>query len=282
MTFQQYLAAKRTVDDRALNRRVLARFRRELPDSVRLLEVGAGTGAMVERLHLWGCLPREVHYTVLDIDPENLEIARERLLARGFDSRGDELRLERGDRRSTIVFEVADAVEFARATDRKWDAIVGHAVADLLDLDSAIPALLSALEPDGICYFPITFDGGTTFDPVHPLDGRVERLYHRHMDDEGGCNRAGRRLLAGLRARDATVLAAGSSDWLVYPRAGSYPADEQVFLRHIIGIIESALADHPALETEAFAEWSATRRRQVEKAELTYVAHQLDVLARRA
>ncbi|WP_458187243.1 class I SAM-dependent methyltransferase [Haladaptatus sp. NG-WS-4] len=279
MTFQRYLEAKRTVDDRALNRRVLSRFCGELPDAARVLEVGAGIGVMVDRLHSWDCFPPEVHYTALDIDPKNVETARERLLARGFDA-GDDLTLERDGRRLVVSFEVADALTFARETTDRWDVLVGHAVADLFDLDSALPALLSVLDSGGICYFPITFDGGTVFDPPHPLDDRVERLYHEHMDEGDGTSRAGRRLLGSLRARDTQVLAAGSSDWVVYPQNGSYPADEAAFLRHILDTIDGVLADHPDIDSDAFSEWMRTRTRQVENAELTYVAHQLDVLAR--
>ena len=291
MNFREYLAAKRTVDDRALNRRVLRRFSAELPDSVRILEIGAGIGAMVERLHSWDCLPRRTRYTALDIDPENVACARERLLASGFESSGDGLLLEEGDRRLTVSFEVADAIDFAARTDERWDALVGHAVLDLFDLESALSTLLSILEPDGLCYFPITFDGGTTFDPPHPEDARVERLYHENMGGGGGSSDAGRRLLAALRAgwmdeaenrteTPTTVLVAGSSDWVVYPRNRSYPADEARFLRYILDTIDGVLDDCD-IHDDAFAEWRRTRRRQVERGELVYVAHQLDVLGRR-
>ena len=280
MTFHEYLAAKRTVDDRALNRRVLDRFRRELPDSARLLEVGGGIGTMVERLDSWNCLPNAGRYTLLDIDPDTVEIARERLRTSGFEPRGDGLEYERGDRSIRIEFEVGDAIEFARETDRRWDAIVGHAVADLFDIDVAIPAFRSALDSGGVCYFPITFDGGTTFHPSHPLDGRVERLYHEHMDEGGGSSRAGRRLLAEFRAQGRELLAAGSSDWVVYAENGGYPDDEAVFLRHILDTIDGALVGHPELGDGELSDWLATRRRQVGDAELTYVAHQLDVLGK--
>ncbi|ODR79306.1 hypothetical protein BG842_09785 [Haladaptatus sp. W1] len=281
MSFQAYLDAKRTVDDRALNRRVLARFSDELPESARIIEIGAGIGAMIERLNSWDCLPPRVHYTALDIDPENVRTARERLLSRGFESHGDDVRFTDGSRRLTVAFEVADATTFAGATDRRWDALVGHAVADLFNLDSALPAFRSLLEPDGLCYFPITFDGGTTFDPPHPLDERVERSYHRNMGGGEGGARAGRRLLSALRGREFELLAAGSSDWLVYPRDGSYPADEAQFLRDILDIVDGVLADDTAIDSDAFADWSRTRHRQVEAGELTYIAHQFDVLGRR-
>ncbi len=280
MRFHQYLDAKRTVDDRALNRRVLARFRRELSDPLRLLEVGGGIGTMVERLTAWNCLPSRVRYTLLDIDRENVETARERLRNSGFEPLGDELRYEDGDQSITVEFEVADAVEFARETNRQWDAIVGHAVADLFDLDTAIPAFRSVLDSGGVCYFPITFDGGTTFQPSHPLDKRVERLYHEHMDEGDGSSETGRRLLAELPQHGMDVLAAGSSDWVVYPKDGAYPDDEAVFLRCILDTIDGVLCDHPDIDVDEFSAWLSTRTRQVEDAELVYVAHQLDVLGK--
>lgn len=282
MSFQTYLDAKRTVDDRALNRRVLGRFSDELPESARILEIGAGIGAMAERLHSWNCLPQSVRYTALDIDPENVRTARKRLLSSGFEPHGDELRLTADDRQLTVEFEVADATTFAAETDERWDALVGHAVADLFDLDSALPAFRSLLEPGGLCYFPITFDGGTTFDPPHPLDRRVERVYHRDMGSGDGTANAGRRLLSAMRGGRFDLLAAGSSDWLVYPSDGSYPAAEARFLRFILDTVDGVLADNPDIDSDVFAEWSETRHEQIESGELTYVAHQFDVLGRRA
>ncbi|SIR83724.1 Methyltransferase domain-containing protein [Haladaptatus litoreus] len=291
MTFQQYLDAKRTVDDRALNRRVLRRFQRELCDAaesatpadrVRVLEIGAGIGTMIERLRSWNCLPNQVQYTALDINPENVEMARERLQSGGFerDGDGDELRYERNGQSLTVRFEVAEAVEFAQKTDRQWDALVGHAVADLFDLESAFPAFRSVVDSGGLCYFPITFDGETMFEPAHELDERVTELYHRHMDDGDGSSRAGRRLLAECRNRETELLAVGSSDWVVYPENGSYHADEGIFLRHILGTIAGVLDGHSEIDTEAFSDWLATRHRQVGEGELTYIAHQFDVLAK--
>ena len=52
----RYLTAKTTVDDRALNRHVLAELRRLIPAAPRVLEVGAGLGTMVARLIDWGAI----------------------------------------------------------------------------------------------------------------------------------------------------------------------------------------------------------------------------------
>ena len=68
--------AKKTVDDRALNRHVVEVLRRELTPSspVRVLEVGAGVGTMIARLVDWNVLCR-ADYTLLDIDRDSLAAA---------------------------------------------------------------------------------------------------------------------------------------------------------------------------------------------------------------
>src|ERR1700729_1667458 len=64
--YARYLAAKTTVDDRALNGHVLAELRRLMPAGApRVLEVGAGLGTLVARLLDWGVIaPGE--YVLLD------------------------------------------------------------------------------------------------------------------------------------------------------------------------------------------------------------------------
>src|ERR1700749_3364908 len=74
--YARYLAAKTTVDDRALNRHVLAELRRLLPAAApRVLEVGAGLGTMVARLLDWGGLGAG-EYILLDTDRPLLDDSR--------------------------------------------------------------------------------------------------------------------------------------------------------------------------------------------------------------
>src|SRR5215510_13022493 len=78
MTFDyaRYLAAKTTVDDRALNRHVLAELRRLMPASApRILEIGAGLGTMVARLMDWAAVVAG-EYIVLDADRQLLDSSR--------------------------------------------------------------------------------------------------------------------------------------------------------------------------------------------------------------
>ncbi len=296
-SFRRYLEAKRTVDERARNRRVFDRLGRALadrPTPLAVLEVGAGTGALVERLAAWEALPATVEYTAVDVDSELVAAARDRLVARTdpptFEPREREgvLVADRGGRRVVVELLARDAFDLVAETDRTWDLLVAQAFVDLTDVRDALARLGSALAPGGLCYFPITFDGGTWFHPpVDPaFDERVARRYHDHMDaGEGtaggeGDSRAGRRLLSALPELGGTVLATGGSDWVVVPGPDGYRADEAYFLHHVVETVRGALADDPALEAARFARWVERRHRQIEDGRLVYVAHQLDVLGR--
>ena len=315
-SFPRYLAAKRTVDDRALDRRVWGRLGELLAparpgERVRVLEIGCGEGAMLERLLAGGPgggsgptgpLLRSADYTALDADAENLAAARERLPSwarrRGFEvaAAGDgDFELARAGGRSTVRLLHADLFEHlaprARgaapggeagvrpATAGGFDLVVAHALLDVVDAERAVPLLLAALRPDGLLYAPITFDGVTAFEPaaVPEVDDTVVRLY----DAANGGGRPTGRRLPGLLARGgAEVVAAGGSAWVAHAAAGGYPADEAYFLHAILHVVEETLRDRPGLDPGRLAAWVATRRRQVDRGELVYVAHQLDVLAR--
>src|ERR1700734_1295841 len=74
--YARYLAAKTTVDDRALNRHVLAVLRRLMPAGPpRVLEVGGGLGTMVARLMDWGVVGAG-EYILLDTDRALLDDSR--------------------------------------------------------------------------------------------------------------------------------------------------------------------------------------------------------------
>jgi hypothetical protein len=325
--FRRYLRAKRTVDDRALDRRLLGIFRERLADRaaeseepLRVLEVGAGIGTMVARLIDWDVLPpgeaRPVALARAAAPPGGLEsFLREWAANRNTptsvdDERGDDaLVVETDARRVRVEPVAADAVAYAGERPGEFDAQIGMALLDVLDLDG-LGTLLDALAPEGTYYFPITFDGGTRFRPSHPADRAIERRYHAHMDAKpGGSSRAGGDALTRLReVEGASLLGVAGSDWVVRPVEGAdrgagtdsrYSGDEAFFLRHILDTVEAAVGEvidgnaeespggeaprteaenaDPAAELDG---WLAHRRRQVDAGELVYLTHQLDLLGR--
>jgi SAM-dependent methyltransferase len=289
--YARYLTAKTTVDDRALNRQVLAELRRLMPAGApRVLEVGAGLGTMVARLLDWGVVGTG-EYILLDADRQLLDRSRHWLrdwaAARGL--RSDPLAdgLQVGDLRVRLMHaELGGYLQAAGGAPA--DVLIANAVLDLVDVPAILPGLLRLLVPGGVYWFTINYDGETIFEPGHPLDDQVMRAYHRDMDERirygrpAGESRTGRRLFHHLRAAGVPALAAGSSDWVVSAGPdGNYPDDEAYFLRSILSTIQNALRSRPdRVEPADLVDWLAVRDRQLAAGELVYIAHQLDFVGR--
>ena len=295
--YARYLAAKTTVDDRALNRHVLAELRRLMPaGALQVLEVGAGLGTMVARLMDWGVVGTG-EYILLDADRPLLDDSRRWLrdwaAARGL--RSDVLPdgLQVGDLRVRLEHaELRRHLETSRGAQGAQRApagvLIANAVLDLVDVPAVLPGLLRLLVPGGVYWFTINYDGESIFAPGHPHDDQVMQAYHRDMDERvrygrpAGDSRTGRRLFHDLRAAGAPALAAGSSDWVVSAGPdGNYPDDEAYFLHSILSTIQDALRSRPdRVEPADLADWLAMRGRQLAAGELVYIAHQLDFVGR--
>ena len=295
-SFTRYLAAKKSVDDRALNRHVFESLVQALSSStpegpLRLLEVGAGIGTMIERLLAWGGLA-QAEYTAIDVEAANITHARGRLTTWAYENGfevsivGERLRVQAAGQEVDILLQNNDLFNFIRrARDQEtWDVVIAHAFLDLIDVPATLPDLFSLIRPGGLFYFTLNFDGATIFEPPvdPPLEDLIQSLYHQTMDERltpgkpSGDSRTGRRLFVQLRAAGAHLLAAGSSDWVVFPGENGYFDDEAYFLHFIIETIGRALQGHPDLERQRFNRWITRRHEQVEQAELIYLAHQLD------
>lgn len=310
LSFPRYLLSKQTVDDRALNRSVLEALKSALATtpSITIIEVGAGIGTMLARLLRWGILPATVQYTILDEMPENITFARTWLPQWACDNGWaveqlpeDAIRLthpaQPGPASVTIRFTCADIFDYIRFSASKSvpasaDLLIANAFLDLLPMPASLPKLFSLLKPGGLAWFTINFDGVTTLEPPirfsapesdtdsASIDTLIECLYHQSMDSRptGGDSQSGRHLFRYLKQAGAGLISAGASDWVVYPLQGQYPADEAYFLHFILYFFEQSLANHPQLDPQTFAAWLAARRAQVDRAELVYIAHQMDFL----
>jgi len=291
-SFPRYLLAKQTVDDRALNRHVYEALLSRVPaDPIDIIEVGAGIGTMAARLLRWGLLTRAT-YRVVDSMQENIDFAltwlpqwADKNHFRWERIKEDRLRLFDNTRNVNIAFTCADVFDFIHTDPPKADLFIAHAFLDLLPMPESLPKLFSLVKSKGLAWLTLNFDGVTTLEPtIDPvLDSQIEQLYHRSMDERptGGDSQSGRHLFNYLKDAGAEILAAGSSDWVVYPENGKYPADEAYFLHFILNFFEQSLTGHPELDPKAFADWLKERRAQIDHGELTYIAHQMDFLAQR-
>ncbi len=268
----RYLEAKRTVDDRALNRRVRDRLLSELPPNPEIVEFAAGTGVTVPRLIEWGV--DAFDYRGIERDADLVAYARDRRAAELATTLDGVAPTEHGFRAgdATAAFHAGDAL----ACEDNADLVVAQAFADLVPLTDLLDALERSLAPGGLAYLPITFDGGTLFQPDHPADDRVEAAYHDWLGANPGRDpRAGRHLLDRFRKNEGRLLAVGASDWIVRPVDGEYPADERYFLSTILDFLAEALEN---ADVEGAADWIERRRERLAAGELTYVAHQYDLL----
>jgi SAM-dependent methyltransferase len=300
-SFPRYLAAKRSVDERALNRTVWEALRRGLSPAsaaapLHALEIGAGTGAMFERMLGWGLL-QEADYTAVDLDAESIACARQQLphwaVQQGYQVEiclDSSLSFSRTGQRVRLELVAQDVFDFIAGHQDQpgWDLLIAHAFLDLIDIPTSLPLLFRLCKPGGLFYFTINFDGLTLFEPaIDPaFDELVQTLYHRTMDERrvkgkpSGDSRAGRHLFQHLREAGAEIIAAGASDWVVIPGAQGYPQDEAYFLHFIVHTVHQALAGQSELEARRFEGWIAERHAQIERSELVYIAHQLDYAGR--
>ena len=303
--FVAYLDAKRSVDDRALHRPTFNRLVAEVEGRaaargdkpVRICEIGFGIGTMLERLRAWDALPEQVEYVGVDIDETNIAAAADRLTDGEFTQTGSQtFRLDADESTLSVELHAADAFEFAAdrhepaAGEPQFDLLIGMAVLDIVPFERVAEELFPLLSGGGVGYFPVTFDGVTDLRPVDDsgLTATLLDGFHAAMDapDRPGGSQTGRRLFAELSAAGVDQLAAGGSDWVVMPDDNGYPADEAVFLRHVVDIIENALlTETPAaaidtVSDNAIRAWARRRHTQIDSAELVYLAHNIDHLIR--
>ncbi len=299
--FGRYLAAKKRIDDGALNRNVLDKLRAQLRQTnthspLRVLELGAGIGTMVERLVDWGLLT-SANYTAIDADQGLLREAYVRLnrwaAGRDFKSQGHPtatLKVEGPSGQLSLNFECADIERYFEKSggDRQWDFGLAHAFMDLVNPADVVPRFCKLIRPGGLLYLTLNYDGETILLPSidRELEKRVMQLYNQSMDDrvihgkKAGDSQTGRHLLLHLKNSGAEILAAGSSDWVVFPRSDGYNENESYFLHFIVHTIFKELKGHDSLDRRKFGSWVAQRHSQIEKGELIFIAKQMDVLAR--
>lgn len=293
--YPPYLAAKKSIDDRALNQHVWETLRQALTrtagrEPLYILEIGAGIGTMLERIIQRGLVTGPATYVATDSDPGQLGAAR-RYLSRWARNQSHTLswpgeshgRLRTPDADIAVKLEPASAEELADRTNEPgpFHLLVAHAVLDLVDFPALLPRLLQRLKENGLAYLTCNFDGETVFLPEWDGEQQIIRRYHASMEERlPGASRTGRRLLRFLQRPGLELLAAGRSDWTIHPRKEGYSADEIFFLHAIIATVEREL-EKKNNPPPGLAAWARNRHQQVQNGELSFQARHLDILVRR-
>ncbi len=296
--FIDYLLSKKSVDDRALNLRVWNQFAESLQkraavnERLEILEVGGGIGTMLARLLENKALPN-CCYTLVDTNAENIAYAQiylENWAAKAgcrFERVSDgKFRLMQAQRQMEIETICGDIFPLLAAQPAAWDTMIAHAVLDLFHLPSALPRLLDALQPGGLFYTTINYDGLTIFEPplLPDFETQILARYNQTMDERhtdgllSGDSRAGRHLFGELQQHGVEILAAGSSDWVIYANNSGYAHNEGVFLQHLLNFIETEMRRQPDIDAGLLERWIATRRQQIAGGELFCIVHQMDYL----
>jgi SAM-dependent methyltransferase len=273
-----YLEAKRVIDDRSLNRMVwnhmVERVARIPARPLRIAEIGAGTGTMLDRLTEWGFFAavardgRPVTYDAWEINPVTAALLQERLSRTG--------EIESG------TAHVGDVRE--RKDGGTYDLVIANAVLDLFRPAEMAEMVAGLLAPGGLLYGSIVFDGVTLLEPGidEGADTEILRLYHRSMTQGFG-----RRHVLALRAAGFEIAEIGSSDWIVPPRASGPTPEERELIGTVLGMMEEAVSHQiaalpdAAITREELIAWIARRRNQLDDGEILFEAHQMDFVALR-
>ncbi|MFW5796202.1 MAG: class I SAM-dependent methyltransferase [Alkalispirochaeta sp.] len=278
----EYLEAKRRIDDRSINRRVWDRFLRMSERvasevaGLRVAELGAGSGTMIDRLEEWGWFAgvargsAGITYHAYEVNDEPLPLLQRRLAAAKERALIADALAVSGDLRTVLI-------------DEPYDIIIAHALIDLFPPED-LPRILDRFARSGtIIYASIVFDGTTHFEPEldRDLDREILGAYHRSMS--GGF---ARRHIVGLTDAGYTVVDAGSSDWVVVPRRSGFRREEKTLIATILDMLTSsvgAMTDRGETQfsRDDLASWVARRREQAAQGSLCFEAHQLDLVIRR-
>ena len=296
-SFSRYLEAKKSFDDRSLNRNVWDKMASSLSDQpadspIKVFEVGAGIGTMLARM-----IERELfhvaEYTAIDSQIDNIRYTQVYLRnwakLNNYQVAESKNGLIISDKDSEIEVNLlnTDLFEYINThPSQEFDLLVANAFLDLVPLQETLEQLFSWGEKDFFYYFSINYDGLTALEPVidPEFDPLVLSLYHDTMNErikDGnryGDHETGRHLLDYIPRKGGSILAAGSSDWIVYPDPGGYPMDEAYFLHFIIHTIDTSLSGHHLLDNKQFTRWINLRHAQIEREELVYIAHQVDIV----
>ncbi len=278
-----WLDLREPFDARARNAELAFALSDALPDRPRIMDLGAGTGALLRWLgHFIG---RAQAWTLVDADGALLarafETIRERAEAVGW-------AVTAPDRRTLLVHAPGGAwrveglvADLREAPDNlpldKFDVVVNTALCDLVSEDW-VADMADAIAEHGLPFYAaLNVTGRERFAPPHRADAIVARGFARDQARDKGFGGIALGAKAPAVIADAFAghgyrIARGASPWVVKRQEGAMAA---------------ALAEGHALAAAAWERrgeaaidgWLADRRRQAMAGRLTALVGHTDILA---
>ncbi|MGX7707392.1 methyltransferase [Methylobacterium sp. Gmos1] len=182
-----WLALREPADHAARDAGLVAALARALPEPVRVVDLGCGTGSNLRALapHLG---PRQ-EWMLVDHDPALLDAARQRLAAwaERAEEAGDALVLHRGPARIAVRLRALDlAADPAAVLAGRPDLVTAAALFDLTS-EAWIAALARAIAGAGaVFYTALTYDGQESWTPPHPADSAIHAAFLAHQAGDKG------------------------------------------------------------------------------------------------
>jgi SAM-dependent methyltransferase len=296
--FHDYLEAKFALDERSLNHEVRTEFARWASGQPRLtcLDLGTGTGASVQRLL---SLPTKahLHVTAVDRDRTLLDIARagiaDLLRQKGSDVAEEPvgIRARQGQREIVVEFVCSDLRHFQpNDAPGSYDAVIAHAVMDLLPLRTMAERIARWLRAEGVFYSTINYDGETALFPIYVdevLENRILDVYDASMeqrriwDESSGGARSGRRLHSVLGETGFETIAYGTSDWNITPSRCAYRNRDATCLTALLNMIRDEAERSGQFSGDSLDRWYRERSERLAAGGLGLIVHQIDLLAQK-
>ncbi|WP_455382756.1 class I SAM-dependent methyltransferase [Salinispira pacifica] len=285
----------------------------------RVLDIGTGTGAMVRRLAGWiSRMPPErrpprVRIVGVDSEPGSL-VEAERRFAPEAGAEGLEAKFIRGDlSRPGAGWAVPGNYDLITANAVLDLLPLDRAVGHLRSLLAPAGSLYATINYDGLTelipgYEDERYEASLLAWYDRTMDRRrlPEMAEAGSQDDSpsgvaggrkavpagaggpagrgagmGGGSRTGRALAGAVLRAGFDLAAIGSSDWVIFPEAGRYPARDADFLRYILAMIHGEALRNRRLAGRRLEHWYRSRREAVDAGILLLIVHQIDLLALR-
>ncbi len=280
--YPAYLIAKKAVDDQSLNQQVWATMhhwiknRQATVSKIKILEVGAGIGTMIERFldeelvkdSVYTAIEQEVHFK------ENAFNYLNNLYKYTINVDGENWYIENRYCKTTVKWVTGDATNINEIIDEHdYDIVISHAVIDLMPVPVFLPLLFKHLKAGSAFYFSLNFSGKTEFLPVLENDEHIYREYHKDMDRRFNhlnwrASQTGEELGSWLINQGHKVEATGPSDWQLSEDIDNTQA---LFILNILQTMEKALNGLPELD-----DWLTVRYQQLKAGELSLKISNVD------